>query len=208
MVRLRPGGLATIYGSFTGFATKSGLATSLAGVQGTFTGVVGGGAPLLYVSPTQVTFQVPWELQGVTGSRQTRLSVTLNGQLVASLLLSPLPAVAPGIFEMNAQHQAAALDASSRLIGPAILASAGSVVSIYCTGFGPVNVPQTDGVPAPLDQLIYTDSAPAVTIGGEMLWLRTSPAKPLSPSRTRDCSANFVSAPVNSPSAPPTSPKH
>ena len=30
------GGLATIYGSFTGFATESGLATSLAGVQVTF----------------------------------------------------------------------------------------------------------------------------------------------------------------------------
>jgi uncharacterized protein (TIGR03437 family) len=161
------GGLATIYGSFTSFVTESGLATSLAGVQVTFPGVVGGGAPLFYVSPTQVTFQVPWEFQGVTGSRQTPLSVTLNGQLVASLLLSPLPAVAPGIFEMNAEHQAAALDASSRLIGPANPASAGSVVSIYCTGLGPVNVPQTDGVPAPLDRLIYTDSVPAVMIGGE-----------------------------------------
>jgi len=161
------GGLATIYGSFTGFAAESGLATSLAGVQVTFPGVVGGGAPLLYVSPTQVTFQVPWEFQGVTGSRQTPVSVTLRGQLAASLLLSPLPAVAPGVFEMNAQHQAAALDASSRLIGPANPASAGSVVSIYCTGLGPVNVPQADGVPAPLDQLIYTDSMPVVTIGGE-----------------------------------------
>ncbi len=161
------GGLATIYGSFTGFATESGLATSLAGVQVTFPGVVGGGAPLLYVSPTQVTFQVPWEFQRVTGSRQTPLSVILNGQLVASLQLSALPAVAPGIFEMNAQHQAAALDASWRLIGPSNPASAGSVVSIYCTGLGPVNVPQTDGVPAPLDQLIYTDSVTAVTIGGE-----------------------------------------
>jgi uncharacterized protein (TIGR03437 family) len=162
------GGLATIYGSFTGFATESGLATSLAGVQVTFPGVVGGGAPLLYVSPTQITFQVPWEFQGVTGTRQTPLSVTLNGQPVASLPLSPLPAAAPGVFEMNAQHQAAALDASSRLIGPANPASAGSVVAIYCTGLGPVNVPQTDGVPAPLDLLIYTDSVPAVTIGGEI----------------------------------------
>ena len=103
----------------------------------------------------------------MTGSRQTPLSVILNGQLVASLQLSALPAVAPGIFEMNAQHQAAALDASWRLIGPSNPASAGSVVSIYCTGLGPVNVPQTDGVPAPLDQLIYTDSVTAVTIGGE-----------------------------------------
>jgi uncharacterized protein (TIGR03437 family) len=161
------GGLATIYGSFTGFATESGLATSLAGVQVTFPGVVGGGAPLLYVSPTQVTFQVPWEFQKVTDSGQTPLSVSLNGQPVASLLLSPLPAVAPGVFEMNAQGQAAALDGASHLIGLANPASAGAVVSIYCTGLGPVNVPQTDGVPAPLDQLVYTDSTPAVTIGGE-----------------------------------------
>jgi uncharacterized protein (TIGR03437 family) len=161
------GGLATIYGSFTGFATESGLTTSLAGVQVTFPGIVGVGAPLLYVSPTQVSFQVPWEFQGVTGSRQIPLSVTLNGQPAASLLLSPLPAVAPGVFEMNPQHQAAALDASWRLIGPANPASAGSVVAIYCTGLGPVSVPQTDGVSAPLDQLVYTDSVPVVTIGGE-----------------------------------------
>ncbi len=161
------GGLATIYGSFPGFATESGLATSLAGVQVTFPGVVAGAAPLLYVSPTQITFQVPWEFQGVTGSRQTPLSVTLNGQAAASLPLSPLPAMAPGIFEVNAQHQAAALDASSRLIGPANPAWPGSAVSIYGTGLGPVNVPQTDGVPAPLNQLIYTNSAPVVTIGGE-----------------------------------------
>ena len=123
------GGLATIYGNFSGLATESGLAMSLAGVQVTFPGVASG-APLLYVSPTQITFQVPWEFQGLAGSRQTPLSVTQNGQAVASLLLSPLPAVAPGVFEMNAQHQAAALDASSRLIGPANPASAGSVVSI------------------------------------------------------------------------------
>jgi uncharacterized protein (TIGR03437 family) len=160
------GGLATIYGSFTGFPTQSGLATSLAGVQVTFPGVVAGGAPLLYVSPTQITFQVPWEFQGGTGSRQTPLSVTLNGQPAASLLLSPLPVVAPGVFEVNAQHQAAALDPSSLLIGPANPASPGSVVSIYCTGLGPVNLPQMDGVPAPLDQLVYTNSAPVVTIGG------------------------------------------
>lgn len=161
------GGLATLYGSFAGFATQSGLATSLAGVQVTFPGIVGVAAPLLYVSPTQITFQVPWEFQGVTGSRQTPLSVTLNGQPASTLLLSALPVVAPGIFEMNAQHQAAALDASWNLIGPANPTSAGSVVAIYCTGLGPVSVPQTDGVPAPLDQLVYTASTPVVTIGGE-----------------------------------------
>jgi hypothetical protein len=66
------GGLATIYGSFTGFATESGFATSLAGVQLTFPGVVHGGEPLVYVSPTQVTFEAPWEFQGVAGARQTR----------------------------------------------------------------------------------------------------------------------------------------
>jgi uncharacterized protein (TIGR03437 family) len=160
------GGLATIYGSFSGFPTASGLATTLAGVQVTFPGIAGGGAPLLYVSPTQTTFQVPWELQQGSSSTQTPLAVVLNGKTVASLLLSALPTVAPGVFEMNAQHQAAALDASSHLIGPANPAHAGSVVSIYCTGLGPVSVPQADGVPALLDKLVYTNTTPTVTIGG------------------------------------------
>jgi uncharacterized protein (TIGR03437 family) len=164
---IAPGGLATIYGNFTGVGTESGLATSLAGIEVTFPGVVSAAAPLLYVSPTQITIQVPWEFQGVTSSRQIQLAVTFNGQPLASLPLSPLPAVAPGVFEMNAQHQAAALDAASRLIGPANPTSAGSAISIYCTGLGPVNVPQTTGVPAPLDRLVDTSSVPAVTIGGE-----------------------------------------
>ena len=38
-------------------------------------------------------------------------------------------------------------------------------------------------------------------------WSRTSPPKPSSPSRTRGCSTNCVSAPLTSPSAPPTSRK-
>lgn len=161
------GGLATVYGNFAGFPTATGLATSLAGVQVTFPGMIQGGAPLLYVSPTQITFQVPWEFQQASGSAETALSVSLNGAAAGGILLSSLPAVAPGVFEVNAQHQAAALDASYHLIGSTNPASAGSAVSIYCTGLGAVNLPQSDGVPAPLTELVYTNAQPTVTIGGQ-----------------------------------------
>lgn len=161
------GGIATVYGNFAGVPTASGLATSLAGVQVLFPDFINGGAPLFYISPTQISFQVPWESQNAGGSGQTSLKITLNGQQVTSTLLSSFPTVAPGIFEMNAQHQAAALDASYRLISSTNAASAGSLISIYCTGLGPVTVPQADGVSAPLDKLIYTSALPTVMIGGE-----------------------------------------
>lgn len=163
---IAPGGLATIYGNFAGFPTAPGLSATLGGVQVSFPGIINGGAPLLYVSPSQITFQVPWELQQANSSGQTVLSVSLNGTAVTGLLLDSLPPVAPGIFEENAQHQAAALDASYHLIGPANPAAAGSVVSIYCTGLGAVNVPQVDGVPAPASELVYTNATPTVTVGG------------------------------------------
>ncbi len=165
-VSIAAGGLATIYGNFKNFPTVTGTGTTLGGVQVTFPGITSGGAPLFYVSSTQITFQVPWELQANT-SKQTPLSVTLNGQQVAAVLLSALPVVAPGVFELNTQHQAAALDVSSKPIGPNNPTQAGSAVSIYCTGLGPVNVAQTDGVPAPVDQLVYTTNQPTVTIGGQ-----------------------------------------
>ena len=163
---IAPGGLATIYGDFSGFPTLSGLATVLGGVRVTFPGIADGGAPLLYVSPEQISFQVPWELQGVASNQQTQLSVNLNGKTVAGFKLSPLPSAAPGIFEMNAGHQAAVVDSSGQLVGASNPTSAGAVISIYCTGLGPVNVPQADGSPAPLDKLVYTNSLPSVTIGG------------------------------------------
>lgn len=159
------GGLATIYGNFGDFPAQSGSGTTLGGVQVAFPGVTASGAPLFYVSPTQITFQVPWEFQS-SASKQTQLTVTLNGHAVAGVLLSTLPAVAPGVFELNPQHQTAALDASSKPVGPDNPAHAGSVVSIYATGLGPVNVAQADGVPAPADQLVYTTGEPTVTIGG------------------------------------------
>jgi uncharacterized protein (TIGR03437 family) len=160
------GGIATIYGDFAGFPTASGLDSSLAGVQVAFPGVIGAGAPLYYVSPTQITFQVPWELAS-HGSQQIPLSVSLKGSASANLLLSPLPSAAPGIFEMNPQHQAAALDSAYLLVGPDNPAAVGSVISIYCTGLGAVTLPQTDGLPAPIDAPAYTMALPTVTIGGQ-----------------------------------------
>lgn len=160
------GGLATIYGSFSGFPTVAGLSNSLGGVRVMFPGVVDSGAPLIYVSPEQISFQVPWEFQGAASSRQTPLSISFNGKTVAGFQLSPLPTAAPGIFEMNADHQAAAVDSSGQLVGAGNPASAGALISIYCTGLGPVNVPQTDGSPAPLDTLVYTNTLPVVMIGG------------------------------------------
>lgn len=180
-----PGGIATIFGAFAGFPTgqpqsAGPLPTSLDGVQITIDGVA---APLYYVSPNQINIQVPWQTTGQYIGGCCESTLTISGPFsigvseVSALVRMP-PQICPsnvgcfdqsqpepGIFEMNPQHQAAALDANSHLIGPTNPTSAGSIIQIYCTGLGPVTAPQMDGVPAPLDEPVYTTSTPDVFIG-------------------------------------------
>ena len=62
---LTPGGLATIFGYGLASASTSATSLPLTNVLGGTQVTVGGMlAPLLYVSSSQINFQVPWELAG------------------------------------------------------------------------------------------------------------------------------------------------
>jgi uncharacterized protein (TIGR03437 family) len=165
---LAAGQLATIFGHnlAASAANASGLPlpTSLGGTQV----IVGGiAAPLVYVSPSQINFQVPWELAGQTqttivvktafGDSSTRLGAL-------TLTLSP---VAPAIFSATGSGigQAAAIDSQGRLAVPATPAPLGQTLAIYCTGLGSVsNQPPTGAVVS--DGSSQTTRTPSVTIGG------------------------------------------
>ncbi len=154
-VPLAPGMLASIFGDqLTAETALSGipLATTLADTQVWVNGVP---APLLYVSPGQINFQMP---SNVTPGTAVRLEVVRasSGQTIAGGSAAIAPAAA-GIFGV--------LNEDNSPNSPANPAARGSIIQIFATGQGPVSGGPGDGSPAPDSPLATTPSTPLVTIG-------------------------------------------
>lgn len=156
---LTPNTLVSLYGTNLSLATaavslndaaSASLPTTLAGVR-----VIVGGffASLLYVSPTQVNFLMPVNLQ----PGQTNISLVRGITRTPTVQITLLDA-APALFTANsaivAQH------ADGNPISPDSPAHPGEVIVVYGTGLGRTDPSQVDGyvprLPAPialLDQL-------------------------------------------------------
>jgi uncharacterized protein (TIGR03437 family) len=133
--------------------------------------LIGGvAAPLFAVYPTQINFQVPWQLSGQT---QVPLTVTSGDRTSAPVMLT-LAAQAPGIFVLNSAAQAAALIAGTASIVAPVgsypgsrPAQPGEYITIYCTGLGSVSNQPATGAVASTTSLSPTSGASiAVSIGG------------------------------------------
>jgi uncharacterized protein (TIGR03437 family) len=114
----------------------------LGGVQVFFDGIQ---APILYAQSNQVNAIVPVEM-----STQSSASVTLQYQdATFGPFTQQLSAFDPGIFRWNpgTSSQAAAINQDGTINGPANPAPAGSIVSVWGTGFGPLTTPCSDGDP-------------------------------------------------------------
>ncbi len=175
---LVPGSLASVYGAnfeAGGFNESTTFIlpepTTAAGVSVTMNGIA---APLSYVGPSQVNFQIPWELQGQTSAA---LVVVANGVSSQPQTVS-LSAAAPAIFTVNqaGSGQAAALIAGSSVIAGVIQptcnvlacspATKGEGLEVYLTGLGAVTNQPATGAPASASPLSTTASSPTVTLGG------------------------------------------
>lgn len=156
---ISPGAMASLYGSGlaagTAAATSFPLPASLAGASITVNGTA---APLLYASPAQINFQIPFEASG--GSAVIALSV--NGAPAGSITV-PLFAAAPGIF-LQANGYAAVVNQDGSINSTNQPAPANSVVSVYVTGLGNVNPAVASGVAAPANG--STVAGVTATIGG------------------------------------------
>jgi uncharacterized protein (TIGR03437 family) len=166
--------IVAIFGANLATATSSASATPLPTTLGGAMVLVDGvPAPIFYASAGQINVQLPWRLLNQT---QTTIAVMLNG-LTSNAIVVPL-AVRPAIFTLNSQGtgQGAILDGSSAVyMAPAgsvpgstsRSATAGEIVSIYCTGLGPVQNSSniTDGSSANFPPR-QTLTSPTVTIGG------------------------------------------
>ncbi len=185
-IHLAGGGLASLFGTnltaSTVFASSLPLPFTLGGTQVLVDGIP---AALLYVSPGQINFQMPWR---TLGEQQASIVVTVNG--VSSVAMTvPLTTYAPAIFTLNSQGtgQGAIQDSSTGTFVapvnsiPGVTSqptAVGKSISIYCTGLGAVGENVSDGNAAaalptfsPMSPLmtsenIKTTTAVQATVGG------------------------------------------
>ena len=155
------GSLVSIFGSdlapVISNAGSTPLPFALVDTSVTINGVV---APLLYASANQINVQVPYEVPAGNAS----VVVRSGGLSSAPFAITVLHA-APGLFS-NGQGQAAAINDGGSANSESAPASAGSVISVFLTGIGPLSVSIDDGTaPSPGETITATFQVTA-TIGG------------------------------------------
>ena len=101
-------------------------------------------APLLYVGPFQVNFQMPYE---AAGHSVVQVVVVVNG-VESNPETVPLAATGPGLFTLEG-NRAAVLNSDSTLNSPAMPADRGSVIMAFLTGVGEVDPALETGQAAP-----------------------------------------------------------
>jgi uncharacterized protein (TIGR03437 family) len=170
---IAPGSYVAIYGSglsdYTAAETTTTLPLSLEGVTVSFdapSASLSVPGDLIYVSPNQVNVQVPWELQGVNGPVQ--MKVTLYETEYGNLATVTVADTAPSFFETTPGAEVAALIAGTyNYVTPTSAVARGTAVQLYANGLGPVNNQPASGGMAPSSKTANTKATPTVTIGGQ-----------------------------------------
>ena len=170
---IAPGSYVSLYGAAfsdsTGVETTSTLPLALDGVTVSFdvpSANISVPGRLVYASPTQVNVQVPWELQGVNGPVQ--MKVTLYEYEYGGLYTATVADTAPTFFESIYGAEVAGLIANTyQFITPGTPALRGAQVQLYANGLGPVNNQPASGGVAPSTKIATTKATPTVTIGGQ-----------------------------------------
>ena len=156
--------------STVGAAESLPLPTFLAGVSVQAGGVA---APLFYVSPSRVNFQLPWDLAAMP---QVTITVTADGVSSAPQAVHLVP-LSPWLFSINSNGsgQGAILIAQTGEVAapqgsfPGLAtrpARRGEFISVYCSGLGSVSNAPVPGAPAGSDPVSATSAVPTLQIGG------------------------------------------
>ena len=162
---LSPGTLADIYGMNLAAApaTTPGLplGPSLGNVKVTVNGIP---APLYYVSPGQIDFQIPYEvspgaaLVQVTSNGVASISAGVTVQQAAPSILTWVDDA--GKTRALTQNLDYSLNTSSNCAAP------GSYITVYMMGSGPLDNPIASGAAAPLTPYSRETLTTTGTIGG------------------------------------------
>jgi adhesin/invasin len=140
------------------------LPTQLGPTSVTVSGIA---APLFFVSPTQINFQMP-------GGAPSAIQVVVNNQATVSSRAArasqehsaALTAVDPGLF-VTPDKRTAALNGDLSPHTAATPIPGGGSVILFLTGEGPVTPAVSDGTPAPVSPLAIVNGTVQVTIGGK-----------------------------------------
>lgn len=159
---LAPGTLVQIGGSGLASAAATAsvpLPTTLGGTQVVIGGVP---APLLFVSPTQLTAEIPFRL---TPDMQYQVVVSTNGALSTPAPIQ-LSATDPGVATavsglVSASH------ANGSTISESSPAAPGETIVLVATGLGVTDNPVADGAASPASPLANAVAKPTVTINNE-----------------------------------------
>ncbi len=151
---LAPGGLATAYGqnlaSSIEQAASLPLPTSIGGLSILINGTP---APLQFVSPGQVNFQVPWDTRLGTANVRAQILDAPGNTVTAAVREA-----SPGVFVV--------VKANGTVVSADNPAAAGDVLIIYATGLGAVTENAISGAPAPSTPLSPTRNPATVRFGG------------------------------------------
>ena len=205
--RLAPGAIVSGFGTDLTDTTEAAsgfpLPTTLGGVRvrlelGAL--VIGGGdaldldAPLFFVSPTQINFQIPTELLGdVQRSELLRMPFGVAPLIIGSTgtvegqgELFFLGLATPALFTIDGSgsgsvaarnEDGSPVSADGCLVGVSP-AAPDSVVQLFGTGQGALTPELATGEPAPSSPLSETPTIPEVTLGGVPVTVEYSGAAP------------------------------
>jgi uncharacterized protein (TIGR03437 family) len=120
---------------------------------------------LIYVSPTQINFQTPFEAS-LPGN--TTVVVTANGTTAATITAA-LAEFAPGIFgyaRVPGSFDPVIVHADNALVTPGNPAGPAEVLVVYATGVGSLDNPLATGAASPSSPLATPKIQPTVSVGG------------------------------------------
>ena len=160
--RVAPGELATIFGSNLADSTQQAPGFPLPRSMGGATVYVNSASvPLLYVSATQINFQVPSGLAAGTVS----MYVSRDGGQSAIFQFTVIGS-APGIFQDTSNHAIAQNGIDNSTNSDSDPVATGAVLVVYLTGQGALNHAVADGTATPGSPLSSATATPTATIGG------------------------------------------
>ena len=168
---LAPGGLATVYGSNLADAehlitASPNFPASAAGVSVSVNGVP---APLIYVSPTQINFQIPWATAPGTS---IPIIVTRDSVASAPEQVTIAAPAAPSMFLSEFVNGVAWVTGTGCVLTECAV-QPGAIYQLWANGLGPKNGPSQDGVGAVYSGSITPLEVPGspascqLTIGGQ-----------------------------------------
>jgi uncharacterized protein (TIGR03437 family) len=141
--------------------------TSLGNVQVNVNGIA---APVYVVTPTYVSFLVPYAVTPPPAStiQLATIQVVSNGT-TSNTVTVPVNATTPGVFTVppGGAGTAAALHADYTLVSSSKPAQPGETILVFVTGLGAVTPPVADGAPGPESPLSNTANTINAYINGQ-----------------------------------------